>query len=173
MKQKVAVGSKNPVKVDAVRRAFSRFYDVEIKSLEVSSGTPPQPIGLEQTLNGAVGRARKACTYGDLGVGIEAGLIDMGKKLHFDIQVSAIHDGNSTTLGLGPGFLHPQQVIEEVLGGKEVGEIMEELSGIKAIGEKEGAIGFLTRGRVTRMEITEQSVLMALVPRIRGELYRW
>jgi len=170
---KIAVGSKNPVKVEAARRAFSRFFEVEVTGVEVDSGVSPQPLGFEETIRGAENRARGAKKYGDLGVGIEAGLIpvDGSGKLYFDIQVTAIYDGDSITHGLGPGFVHPPVVVKEVLEGREVGEIMEKLSGIKNIGKKLGAIGFLTDGKVTRIEITEMSVLMALVPRIKDKLY--
>ena len=48
---------------------------------------------------------------------------------------------------------------------------MEELSGIKRIGELQGAIGWLTRGIVDRHEISVQAVIMALIPRLNPSLY--
>jgi non-canonical (house-cleaning) NTP pyrophosphatase len=48
---------------------------------------------------------------------------------------------------------------------------MEVATGIEDIGEKMGAVGYLTKGKLNREELTEQAVLMALVPRIRKELY--
>ena len=49
---------------------------------------------------------------------------------------------------------------------------MEELTGRKGIGRTTGAIGFLSGGRMDRTKLTEAAVLMALIPRIRKELYR-
>jgi len=168
---KVAVGSRNPVKVRAVRRALSRFFNAEVFGVEVSSGVSPQPMGFEETFRGALNRAKSAYTQADWGVGIEAGLIYIEPPgNYFDIQICVIYDGSIST-GLGPGFVYPPKVIEEVLEGREVGEVMEELTGIEDIGKKIGAIGYLTTGKVTREEITEQSVLMALVPRIRAKLF--
>jgi len=166
----VALGSLNPVKVRATESAFSRFFRVEVRGVRVSTGVSPQPLGWEETFEGAKERAEKAYPFGEMGVGIEAGLMEV-EGAYFDVQVTAISDGNSTAFGLGPGFEHPPGVVREVLRGREVGEVMGEASGIEDIGRRNGAIGFLTEGKVTREEITEQSVLMALVPWLKGGLY--
>jgi inosine/xanthosine triphosphatase len=78
---------------------------------------------------------------------------------------------DTLTLGAGPGFQHPAVVLDEVAKGQTVGEALDRLAGVDNIGRKEGAIGFLTEGRLTREELTEAAVLMAMVPRIRRELY--
>ena len=49
---------------------------------------------------------------------------------------------------------------------------MAELTGETGIGRTRGAIGFLSEGRMDRTELTEAAVLMAMVPRIRKDLYR-
>jgi len=49
---------------------------------------------------------------------------------------------------------------------------MEALTGIERIGHKMGAIGFLSRGLLDRAQLTEQAVLMALLPRLRPDLYQ-
>ena len=161
------MGSKNPVKIEATRRAFSRFFKVNVTETEVDSGVSSQPVGFEETMKGAENRARKAKIWGDFGVGIEAGLIPIegSKRLYFDIQITAIYDGNFMTYGMGPGFVHPPSVVKAVQEGRD------DLSGVESIGEKLGAIGFLTDGKVTRVEISEMSILMALVPRIKSNLY--
>ncbi|MEE9181055.1 MAG: DUF84 family protein, partial [candidate division NC10 bacterium] len=90
----------------------------------------------------------------------------------WDVQFCAVVDRAGTlTLGAGPAFQHPPVVLEEVEDGRTVGEAWERLTGITDIGRKEGAIGFLTHSRLTREELTEAAVLMAMVPRIRRELY--
>src|SRR3989449_8734354 len=47
---------------------------------------------------------------------------------------------------------------------------MARLTGIRDIGSKQGAIGYLTERRLDREALTESAVLMAMVPRIRREL---
>ena len=171
---RVAVGSTNPVKIKAVEEVLRAFYpEVEVFGVEVSSGVSAQPVGVQETVQGAVNRARAALKQGDIGVGIEAGLIEVPFTLtgYMDVQFCAISDGEFTSLGAGSGFEYPPQVVREVLRGREVGEVMEKLSGIAEIGRKGGAIGFLSKGKLNRKELTKQAVLMAMLPRINRELY--
>ena len=170
---RVAVGSLNPVKVNAVRNVFGRFYEnVEVEPRKVATGVPAQPFGSD-TVKGAIARAKRAfkggnCNYG---VGIEAGLSDVEGYI-LDVQFCAIYDLETTTLGCGSGFQYPPAVIAEVLAGREVGDVMSELAGIEGLGKKMGAIGYLSHGALDRTQLTEQSVLMALIPRLNPKLYR-
>ncbi len=157
----------------AVDRVLSRLFSkVEVRGKPVKSGVPAQPRG-HQAIEGAVSRARQAIGNGDFGVGIEAGLVNQGEgRPPLDVQYCAITDGTGRiTVGSGPGFEHPPSVLRMVGGGATVGEAMESLTGIKDIGRKEGAIGFLTEGMMDREGLTEAAVLMAMVPRIRRTLY--
>jgi inosine/xanthosine triphosphatase len=169
---RIAVGSLNPVKVKAAENVFRRVYgDVTVEGIEVSSGVPDQPFG-EETVAGAINRAKSAYAdekY-DMSVGIEAGLFKVG-EMTLDLQYCAIYDGSWLTLGCGSGFEYPPVVLDEVLGGKEVGDVMSRVAGIENLGEKEGAIGFLSRGLLSRTRLTEQSVFMALLPRMNPGLY--
>ncbi len=170
---RVRVGTANPVKVEAVRRVLGGLYErVEVEGRPVGSGVAPQPQG-KAALQGAIARAKAALGQGHLGVGVEAGLVEMeGLAAALDIQYCAVADrGGRVTVGTGPGFVHPPAVLQAVEAGRTVGEAMEELSGVAEIGRKEGAIGYLTEGRMDRTELTEVAVLMAMVPRLRRELY--
>jgi inosine/xanthosine triphosphatase len=169
---KIAVGSRNPVKVKAVENTFSRLYGiVEVVGVPARSGVPAQPFG-EETITGAINRAKSAYAAEkfDYGVGIEAGLFRVG-EFTIDLQYCAIYDGSWLTLGCGSGFEYPSIVLDEVLSGKEVGDVMSGVTGIENLGEKEGAIGFLSKGMLTRTRLTEQSVFMALIPRLNPHMY--
>ena len=50
-------------------------------------------------------------------------------------------------------------------------ETYMEITGIKDIGERTGAIHYLTKGAISRVELTRIAVIMALIPWINGELY--
>ena len=172
---KVAVGSTNKVKVDAVRNIFTQAFGlVEVVSVEADHGVEKQPME-ERVLEGAIRRAKVAIekARGDFGVGIEAGLFHnrlLDRRL--DIQYCAIVDASGKlTVGHGPGFEYPPQVIDAVLKGGTVGDTMSKITGIEKIGHKMGSIGYLSDGMIDRTSLTELSVLMALVPRIRAELY--
>ena len=175
----VAVGSENPVKVTAVRAVFSRIFSaVNVFAVKVNSGVPPQPFN-EDTVRGAVNRAKEALRrcHADFGVGIEAGLFSMPKaKLRtgfVDVQWCAIADSEGRiSLGCGPGFEHPPAVIERVLReGVEIERAFEALTGEKNIGERAGAVGFLSKNLTNRREITEMCVLMALIPMLNKQWY--
>ncbi len=170
----VNVGTDNPVKVRAVRRVLTDVFDrVRVTGVAVSTGVPEQPID-HQAAVGAMNRARAALGEGDLGVGIEAGLIwDASVGDYLDVQYCAIVDrGGRVTLGHGPGFENPPAVVARVKAGRTVSEAMTELTGVRDIGSKFGAIGYLTERRMDRDTLTEAAVLMAMVPRIRRGLYR-
>ena len=169
----VRVGSTNPVKVEAARRAFAAaFPSVSVRGVRVESRVGPQPLEAE-TAEGAIARARAALGKGDYGVGIEAGLSwSEAARDYLDVQYCAVADRRGVvTVGHGPGFRHPPAVIEAVKARRTVGEAMERLSGVRGIGRKEGAIGWLSRGAMDRTRLTEAAVLMALLPRIRRDVY--
>ena len=172
---KVAVGSRNPVKVRATENVLKNFYDdLQVAGVDVDSGVPSQPFGLDQTIEGAVNRAKNAYSEDvEMGVGIESGLMETPSSLtgYIDLQWCAIFDGSRVTLGVSSGFEYPPAVIEEVLRGREVGDVMDEVTGISNLGEKTGAVSHLTHGLLDRTGNTEQCVLMAMVPRLNEGVY--
>lgn len=169
----VHVGTDNPVKVRAVRRVFADlFLKTRVRAVPVPSGVPEQPFD-QQPPVGAMNRARAAIRDADFGVGVEAGLVwDAAVGGYLDVQYCAVIDrAGRVTLGHGPGFAYPPAVVERAKAGLTVGQAMEQLTGVKEMGTKYGAIGFLTQRRMDRDALTEAAVLMAMVPRIRRELY--
>lgn len=171
---KVLVGSKNPVKIEAVREAFSRFFpSVEVVGKEVSSSVPRQPKN-QETFEGAKNRALAVKALGadaDFFVGLEGGIIEAFSKW-FECGVMCIVD-KSGKMGFGttPHFELPESVVKELLGGKELGEVSDRLSGMKNTKQKAGMIGFLTKGIVDRKAMYVQGLLFALCPFLNEELY--
>src|SRR5438445_6683329 len=79
----VAVGTKNPAKLEGVRRVFTDFFPgVRFESLDTSSVTNAQPMGMDQIIEGAINRARFAIskTRARFGVGVEAGIFPLSKR---------------------------------------------------------------------------------------------
>jgi len=170
---RVGVGTANPGKVRAVRRVMASLsLRARVRGVRVRTEVPEQPFG-DEALQGAMNRAKAAIGAGDFGIGIEAGLVWSSLiSDYFDVQYAAIVDrAGQITVGHGPGFTHPTRVLESVKAGRSVGEAMARVTGIRDIGSKEGAIGYLTERRLDRDALTESAVLMAMVPRIRRELY--
>jgi inosine/xanthosine triphosphatase len=171
----VAVGSRNPAKLEGVRRAFSsHFADVEIRPVESSSVSRAQPLGLEQMVEGAIARARFALSEsgGDYGVGVEAGIFKVG-SVYFDHQQAAITaPSGRVSLGHSAGYMLPSGAVEKMLGeGKELEQLAEGLTGVLGVGDKGGLVHYLTKGKMTRADLTEQCVMTALAPWLHKDFY--
>ena len=172
---RVAVGSTNKVKLNAVRNIFTQAFGlIEVISVEPEHGVENQPRE-ERTIQGSILRAKSAIekTKADFGVGVEAGLFfNKTLKKYLDVQYCAIVDSSGRmTVGHGPGFEYPPEVIRSVLEGGTVGDTMSRITEIDKIGHKMGSVGYLSDGLIDRTSLTEIAVLMALIPRIRRELY--
>ena len=173
----VAVASRNPNKKRAVEEAY-RLFGIPARVVAVAkpAALPPQPVGLDVIVNGAVERAKAAVQAAEgteHGVGVEAGAVEAGGT-HLDITVAAIADrSGQVTLGFGPAFQIPALFLAEVLRGVELGVLAERRFKRRAVGYREGIIGVLTRRRVTRLDLNRAAVAMALVPRLpyNKELY--
>src|SRR3989339_1311700 len=163
----VNVGSKNITKVQAVEEAlsdFPEFSSAKIISVEVDPGVHKQPKNMEQTVQGAMNRAEKAFKDCDLAVGLESGLIEVPntKSGYMDITMCAIFDGKNFHLGGSSAFEYPKSMIDLVFSKDyEIDEAAKEIgfSHDSNIGEREGMIGTLTKGRLDRKGYNKQAVI--------------
>lgn len=173
---KINIGSTNPNKVNAVKKAFSKYFkDVEVNATDVESGVSKQPMSMKEIVKGAKNRAVNAYNEDcDFSVGIEAGLFEFPevKTKHLDVNCCVIFDGKEFFIGLGPAFEYPEKVLHKILAeNKEASDAFDEFTGTENIKHKEGIVGVLTKGRMKRQEFIEQSVLMALTRIVSKELY--
>jgi inosine/xanthosine triphosphatase len=171
----VAVGTKNPAKVNGIRDAFSKYFqDLELRPVDSSSVAKAQPKGLEEMTAGATARAKFALSRagGDFGVGVEAGIFNIG-EIYFDNQVAAIVDrSGKVSLGHSAGYMLPREAMEKLFrDGRELERWAEEVSGIEEVGDKGGLIQHLTKGKMSRTDLTEQCVLTALIPWNHRDVY--
>ena len=171
----VAVGTKNPAKIEGIRLAFSRYFlSVELRPVDSSPVATAQPRGLKEMKSGATARARFALsrTGGDYGVGVEAGIFTID-DVYFDNQIAAIADpSGKVSLGHSAGYMLPGEAMERLFAeGRELERWAEEVSGIEEVGDKGGLIQHLTGGKMTRTELSEQCVLTALIPWLHRDLY--
>jgi len=166
-----AIATGNPMKVRSLEVAARRFCNVRrVVTAPAPGGLPAQPVGWSQIVEGALARARAAHSRvagSGFGVGVEAGPASIG-GFTVELQVAAVMgpDGR-VSIGTSQGFMMPRRVEEEVLRGVELGAA----AGVPRpgdIGEGIGYIGVLTRGAVTRQDLTVASILMALLPWVNG-----
>ncbi|HUI23964.1 MAG TPA: inosine/xanthosine triphosphatase [Nitrososphaerales archaeon] len=171
----LAVGTRNPAKIEGIRRAFDRYYkDVEVRPVDASQVAKAQPRGLDEMTAGATARAKHALSVagGEFGVGVEAGIFTIG-DIYFDNQVGAVADeSGNVSLGLSAGYILPSEDMERLFReGKELERWAEKVSGIDQIGDKGGFVSFLTKGVLSRAGLTEQCVVTALAPRFHKGIY--
>ncbi len=171
----IHVGTENSLKVEAVRAAFKVVFPehrLKVIGKPVITGVPSQPFE-EEVVAGAINRAQKALQGADFGVGIEAGLVKLpGAARYLNLQICAIIDrSDKLYIGSGPGFELPPLLVTRLQSGSTLNREMSYISGIPQIKEKEGAIGYLSKGAINRFAATYEAVLMALIPYMRHDLF--
>lgn len=166
--QLVAVGSLNPVKVGAARSVVTHLAPAaRVEGISVASGVSDQPWGDDETIRGALARARaaRAALDADWGIGIEGGVVSMPDGGVRTCAWAAIVTrqgregiGGSLSLEL------PHRVASLVRGGLELGHAMDQVTGTHDVKRGLGAVGILTGGVVTRERAYEVLVAYAAAP---------
>lgn len=168
------------MKIVAIKNVFLRVWPkAKFKSVKLNSIVSDQPIGDQETIKGAIYRARtamkatasNAAGRADFGVGIEGG----GKKIDdqwYTLAWCAIVN-KKRQISLGGGAIMPLPVIvgERLERGKELGPIMDSLTGRNNVKKQKGAIGVFTKGLVSRIQAYEQLVAFALVKFLSPKIY--
>ncbi len=172
----VAVGSRNPAKTVGAKNVFQTYFPgCTFAEVDTRAVARAQPVGMDQVAEGALARARFALeeAKADFGVGVEAGLIAMpsGESVNLQVAVIVDREGHSG-LGLSSGFVIPSLFTEKMREeGKELDSYSHELTRAEKITEEEGIVYHLTKGKISRLQMTEQSVSMALIPWLNKEAY--
>ncbi len=173
---KVLVGSTNPVKRASVEEAFGLFFDTpHVRGVAVPSGVPDQPVN-DETLIGARNRATalralRAARGVDYFVGIEGGIVEQAERVFAFGGMCVVDRQGREALGSSPHFELPPDVAREVLAGRELGMVMDEMTGQQNSKHKGGAIGHFTRGVMDRRALYVAGLVVTLVPFLNHALY--
>lgn len=171
----LVIASTNPVKVRAAINGFQRLFpDSQLNAVTVaaSSDVARQPMSDEETLQGALNRARNARAahpQADYWIGIEAGVQarDNGLTSYSWIVVqSATLTGKART---GTFFL-PPAVAELIRQGQELGEADDIVFGRSNSKQEGGAVGLLTANVIDRLQLYEHAMILALIP-FKNEIF--
>jgi inosine/xanthosine triphosphatase len=174
---RIAVGSKNPVKINAILAGFKEMLpgiELEAAGYEASSGVTDQPMSDKETITGAKNRAKAALqadTIAAYGVGLEGGMQEFPEGW-YDSQWVVI-ESRSGQIGLGQSIRIPvpKSFIEKIKTGKELGDVIDEAFDQANMKQKQGYIGEVTNGVVTREEMCRGAVISALIPFTNPELF--
>jgi inosine/xanthosine triphosphatase len=165
----LVIASTNPVKINAALEGFQILFPDQactVQGVSVPSGVSDQPLSDEETLQGALNRARAAQVQvptADYAFGIEGGCEERYGLLWTFAWIAVI-GGGQTGLGRTGAFALPQAVADLVREGLELGEADDRVFGRTNSKQANGAIGLLTEDKIDRQTYYSHAVIMALVP---------
>ncbi len=155
-KMKYIVGSMNQAKVEATKKVVFEYKpSSSIHQMASVSGVSEQPIGDEETIQGAVNRAKDVSRKNPeaIGIGLEGGVRRLGDNLYIcNWGALALPDGHIITAG-GAQIPLPMEIAREIENGKELGPVIEQYFKENDLRQKEGAMGMFTAGSITRVEL--------------------
>lgn len=127
----VAVGSKNPVKLNAAMEGMKKatFRDILAEGFDVLSGVPDQPKGDEETCNGARNRALAAWEEfstkngkpPDFSIGLEGGISECVSGMECFAWICT-WDGKKLGSARTASFTLPPAIAKLVRDGMELGD---------------------------------------------------
>lgn len=179
---KIHIGSKNEVKINAVNEAIllypKIFKSPEVQGLDVKIDINGHPKTLEQTISGAIQRAKMAFPGSDYSIGVESGLMEVPytKDGFMEASTCAIYDGKNVYIGVGPAFEWPTGVVDQIRNhGMDGSQAFKHLKYTEheKLGAMDGGIcNFLTNGRMTREDQIKYSIIMAMIRLEKAELFK-
>ena len=173
----------------AVRASVARvatidpeWADVNVVARRVETNAPAMPLTDWQLMEGARERALavRDSLYSrrleaDIYVGLEGGFhsISVGGEWHTFLRGWAFAtDGEKSAFGAAPSISVPATMVKRVVEGrKELGTVIDEVTGGRDIRSKQGAWGVLSRDLVTRSMSFELALIAAFAPFYNPKLY--
>lgn len=151
----IVIGSTNQAKMTAVKNTFP---ESDIQALRVPSGVACQPIGDEETLIGAINRAKNVRKKypQSYAIGLEGGVMYLQEELYLNSWGVIITPTGKQYTAAGARIPLPSEFIQPINKGIELGELMDAYTKKQNIGQREGAIGIFTSAYLTRSDLFTQ-----------------
>jgi inosine/xanthosine triphosphatase len=173
---KVAVGSLNPTKINAVKIAFEKAFpneSIEVEGVNVLSGVKDQPMSDKETLRGGKNRAKRALKKlnADYGVGIEGGMQKIGSEWYTSGWAVIINKEGIIASGSSIRMSIPPKLLELILDGIELGHANDIV--FKQTNSKlaSGHFGIMTNDNITRTNAYRDGVFSALGRFLHPEVF--
>ena len=174
----VAVASTRPAKIEGAREAIAAIASVapafggaRLSTHDVGDVAPAMPMSEAETIAGA--RLRARTLHGRIAdgarliaLGLEGGLDCIehdGGRVWVLRSWACAFDGRDEALGAGPTILVPAGVIDDVLAGRELGDVIDARAGAGTRSHR-GAWGVLTADVIGRRDAFRLAVVAALAP---------
>jgi inosine/xanthosine triphosphatase len=185
----IALGSDRAAKIMAVRACVARLATIDsdwtnanVVARRVEVNIPAMPLTDWQLMEGARERAlavrdslQSRRLEADVYVGLEGGFhsISIGGEWHTFLRGWAYAtNGEKGAFGAAPSISVPAEIVKKVIQGRrELGAVIDEVTGGRDIRSKQGAWGVLSRDLVTRSMSFELALIAALAPFYNPKLY--
>jgi inosine/xanthosine triphosphatase len=186
----IALGSDRAAKIMAVRASVARVATIDpawananVVARRVEVTVPSMPLTDWQLMQGARERAFAAQEslkarrlQADIYVGLEGGFhsISIEGEWHTFLRgwAYATDGGEKGAFGAAPSIAVPADIVKSVVEGrKELGVVIDEVTGGRDIRSKQGAWGVLSRDLVTRSLSFELALIAAFAPFYNPRLY--
>jgi inosine/xanthosine triphosphatase len=149
---------------------------------KVQTDAPAMPLNDWQLMSGARQRAVAVRDIlveqkldADLYVGLEGGFhsIQLEGEWHTFLRGWAfVTNGERGSFGMSPSIAVPERIVESVVKGKrELGEVIDEVAGLRDVRSRQGAWGVLSRDLLTRSMSFEAALIAAFAPFYNREMY--
>lgn len=174
----VAVGSRNPVKIESVRLAFEAVWpDIswDVEGCSVPSSAPDQPMSDDEALRGARSRATGSLEAlgAAYGVGLEGGVQQVEDQWFNCGWVSVVDREGREGIGTTLRMVVPPALMKIVLAGRELGEACDMVFRVSNTKQVNGLFGLMTNNTVHRTGAFRDGVVAALAGFLHPELMSW
>lgn len=166
---RILIGTHNRAKTKAVQTISSIYYpEANFENKEVPSLVSDQPMGQEETRQGAINRAKQLIDElmedSDIlfGIGLEGGVQEIDGQLYICNWGALATPAGDVFTATGAGVPLPGEIAEQLRGGAELGPVMDVYTNKKGIRHDEGAIGVFSNGLVNRSAMFEHIMLLLI-----------
>lgn len=185
----IALGSDRAAKILAVRASIARIAAIDsswaeatVLARRVESQVPAMPMNDWELMQGARERAlavrdllKQQRRDADIFVGLEGGFHSMSIEGDWHIFLRGwayATDGTTGAFGATPSISVPDALAKKVIEGKrELGLVIDEVTGITDVRSRQGAWGILSRDLVTRSMSFEMALIAAFAPFYNKRMY--
>ena len=185
----IALGSDRAAKIMAVRASVARVAAIDpgwananVVARRVDTSVPSMPLTDWQLMQGAQERAlavrdslKSRRLEADIYVGLEGGFhsVSIAGEWHTFLRGWAYAtDGERGAFGAAPSISVPPDIVKSVVEGRrELGTVIDEVTGGRDVRSRQGAWGVLSRDLVTRSMSFELALIAAFAPFYNPKMY--
>ena len=166
----IALGSTNPAKISAAKIGFGKVFPnekIKVLGINVKSGISNQPMSDEESIKGAINRAKaalKSVKNADYGAGMEGGIHQIGRNWFESGWIAIINKERKLGLGTSARWQMSSKVMSQLDGKNELAHIFQELAQVENAKDVGGVMGLVTKNHLPRDVAYSHGVIFALAP---------